>query len=268
MAASKRKREDAAVATSADVIELLVGGRSFTTRLATLQFEEESMLAKLFADESPFGEVPTTSSGTPFLDRDPDTFALILNYLRRSGRFVGHEGLSPDLLAQLREDAEYFGLAGLVAAVDGTLVARAAAKAKATAEREKKRKEEVAYVEGRADARVKDAEGRAATRKQENVVQYVRKLIGPLVGKAEAHAEKEREAKYQRSMVNVRRFTQFGFRIAHVTADARGDYLEVLLERETNEQVHWEDDGPDPYSQASAIFDATTTEFCQHIDAA
>ena len=183
MAASKRKREDAAVAASADVIELLVGGRSFTTRLATLQFEEESMLAKLFADESPFGEVATTSKGTPFLDRDPDTFALILNYLRRSGRFVGHEGLSPDLLAQLREDAEYFGLAGLVAAVDGTLVARAAAKAKATAEREKKRKEEVAYVEGRADARVKDAEDRAATRKQENTVQYVRKIIGPLEGR-------------------------------------------------------------------------------------
>jgi len=266
MAASKRKREDAAVAASADVIELLVGGRSFTTRLATLQFEEESMLAKLFADESPFGEVATTSKGTPFLDRDPDTFALILNYLRRSGRFVGHEGLSPDLLAQLREDAEYFGLAGLVAAVDGTLVARAAAKAKATAEREKKRKEEVAYVEGRADARVKDAEDRAATRKQENTVQYVRKLIGPLVSKPEAQAEKERVSRYQRSMASVRKFTQFGFRIAHVTADADGDYLDVLLERETNEQVSWEDDGPDPYCEVSDHFDATSTEFSRHVD--
>jgi len=50
-------------------------------------------------------------------DCDPDTFSLILGYLRRSCRLVDHPS-DPQLQARLRHDADFFGLEGLLAVID------------------------------------------------------------------------------------------------------------------------------------------------------
>jgi hypothetical protein len=77
------------------------------------------MIAKLFDLESPYGRTTDVDNqGRPFIDRDGDIFNLILGYLRRGGRLIGTTLLSVDTLACLRDDAEYFGLKGLVDAVD------------------------------------------------------------------------------------------------------------------------------------------------------
>jgi len=98
---------------SSDILEINVGGRIFTTRRATLQFQRESMLYKLFDITSQF-DLPSDSTGRPFIDSDGDTFALILDYLRRGGRLVGATLLSEDTLAKLKADSAYFGLTNLV----------------------------------------------------------------------------------------------------------------------------------------------------------
>ena len=102
---------------SSEVLEINVGGRIFTTRRTTLQFEKGSMLYKLFDTTSQFN-LPSDSAGRPFIDSDGDTFALILDYLRRGGRLVGATLLSEDTIAKLRADCTYFGLANLLDALD------------------------------------------------------------------------------------------------------------------------------------------------------
>jgi hypothetical protein len=87
--------------TKVDIVEINVGGRLFTTRLSTLQFDPDSMLAKLFDPASPFGPVDTDKDGRPFLDRDADGFALVLDYLRRSGRTIAPDASSVLELQQL-----------------------------------------------------------------------------------------------------------------------------------------------------------------------
>jgi hypothetical protein len=72
------------------------------------------MIGKLFDEDSPFGVLPRDDEGCPFLDRDPDTFALVLDYLRRSCRLVGASSLTSDMLDKILDDAEYYGLGGLV----------------------------------------------------------------------------------------------------------------------------------------------------------
>ena len=67
-------------------------------------------------EDSPFGELVTDDSGAIFLDTDPTTFAWILGYLRRGCVLAGTP--AQPLLDQVRADADYFGLVGLVAALD------------------------------------------------------------------------------------------------------------------------------------------------------
>ena len=62
--------------------------------------------------------IPNPTSGTLFIDRDPKFFALILNYLRRSGKFT--KGLMPREnreLTELLEEAEHYNLSGLCRAI-------------------------------------------------------------------------------------------------------------------------------------------------------
>ena len=56
---SKRRR---VAAPSDSVLEINVGGTIFVTKKSTLSFENDSMLARLFDDESPFGELPRDQS--------------------------------------------------------------------------------------------------------------------------------------------------------------------------------------------------------------
>jgi hypothetical protein len=94
------------------VVRLDVGGRHFTTSLATLTSEADSKLAAMFDHHEL--EPQGTNDGRVFIDRDPVTFALILDWLRTSDPPTG---LSADLERRLRRDAAHYGLARLVAAL-------------------------------------------------------------------------------------------------------------------------------------------------------
>ena len=121
---TKRAREEpsgdddgaAAAASSAplatpEIVRLNVGGRAFITTRSTLCAVPGSMLAVKFQVPNRFGPPLMDEMGAVFLDRDPDSFAVVLDYLRR-GRLIGAP--RDGLLERVRDDAEYFGLEPLV----------------------------------------------------------------------------------------------------------------------------------------------------------
>ena len=68
-----------------DRITLDVGGTRFTTTRLTLCSEADSMLARMFHVDQPLYPCSTTtanSDASVFLDRDPDCFRIVLQYLR------------------------------------------------------------------------------------------------------------------------------------------------------------------------------------------
>ena len=94
------------------MIRLNVGGSLFTTNTDTLRRAENSLFCKMVE------LIPDPTSGTLFIDRDPKFFALILNYLRRNGKFT--KGLMPREdreLTELLEEAEHYNLPGLCRAI-------------------------------------------------------------------------------------------------------------------------------------------------------
>ena len=113
MDASRTNCEDAERGNEGgdDIVHLSVGGTSFVTLRSTLTAIPDSMLAKKFQKDSPFQAPLTDDQGRIFIDRDPETFYYILEYLRNNCRFL----VQPPsyLRAALSADAEYFGLAAL-----------------------------------------------------------------------------------------------------------------------------------------------------------
>jgi hypothetical protein len=101
----------------ADAIAIYVGGKIFTTTRSTLCSDPNSMLAKLFDPDSPFKQFKADSVGRPFLDRNGDTFALVLDFLRRGQRLVGSSNWSEGTHALLLDDAEFYCLYGLSCAI-------------------------------------------------------------------------------------------------------------------------------------------------------
>eukprot|EP00088_Acartia_fossae_P010274 TRINITY_DN15108_c0_g1_i4.p1 TRINITY_DN15108_c0_g1~~TRINITY_DN15108_c0_g1_i4.p1 ORF type:complete len:107 (-),score=16.31 TRINITY_DN15108_c0_g1_i4:224-544(-) len=94
-----------------DVITLNVGGVMLTTKRETLTKYPESKLAKMFDAESPvLSSLPMQKDGSFFIDRDPETFKIILNYLR-SGRL--NSQISKMVREDLKIEAQYFGLKDL-----------------------------------------------------------------------------------------------------------------------------------------------------------
>lgn len=91
------------------VIELNVGGHHYTTSLATLSADRESMLAIMFRDD----QMPTATDadGRIFIDRDGTHFGVILNYLRD---LQTPSGVSPDVRRALQAEARFFHIAGLM----------------------------------------------------------------------------------------------------------------------------------------------------------
>eukprot|EP00088_Acartia_fossae_P020511 TRINITY_DN22090_c0_g1_i1.p1 TRINITY_DN22090_c0_g1~~TRINITY_DN22090_c0_g1_i1.p1 ORF type:complete len:238 (-),score=39.14 TRINITY_DN22090_c0_g1_i1:223-936(-) len=91
-----------------DIICLDVGGTRFDTTRQTLVKDPNSMLAKMFDPMSPMrpGQV---RNGAIFLDRDPEWFRAVLNYLR-NGILLAET--QKELMAILTE-SRYFGLTGL-----------------------------------------------------------------------------------------------------------------------------------------------------------
>ena len=97
-----------------EVIRLNVGGKVFLTTRATLCAEPGSMLATLFDGDSPFEGPDQLDDGSYFLDRPHHAFEYVLNYLRCSLKLL--KAPPKKILPQLRNDADYYGLAGLVMA--------------------------------------------------------------------------------------------------------------------------------------------------------
>ena len=98
-----------------DILKLNVGGGHFVTTRATLCAEEGSMFAKKFDAESPFGP-PRELDGEIFIDREPETFRFVLQYLRNGCKPPA--GIPKHMVKNLRDDADYFGLENLKRACD------------------------------------------------------------------------------------------------------------------------------------------------------
>lgn len=89
------------------IIKLNVGGRIFLTDEETLS---RGMLGALIKHQNPAQQV----DGHHFIDRDPDTFRWILNYLRGSQVLPPKHSTDIQLI---REEAEYFALDQLAARI-------------------------------------------------------------------------------------------------------------------------------------------------------
>jgi hypothetical protein len=68
--------------SSGELISLNVGGTIFVTSAATLTKDHNSMLARMFGG-SELPPARTDGDGNYFLDRDPETFRVILSFLGR-----------------------------------------------------------------------------------------------------------------------------------------------------------------------------------------
>jgi BTB/POZ domain len=87
------------------VVRFNVGGREFATSMSTLG-DENNMLATM-ARRHVDGSLPSVDiGGALFIDRDPDCFGAVLNFLR-TGKLFPPPGVSR---GQLREEMEFYGL--------------------------------------------------------------------------------------------------------------------------------------------------------------
>jgi len=101
--------------TMDELIKLNVAGTCFTTTRATLCAETGSMLAAKFSEDCPFAPPTQDADGNYYLDRNPDIFLYLLKYLRSSCRLLPNAPKDDDELDAIEAEADYFGLAGLVA---------------------------------------------------------------------------------------------------------------------------------------------------------
>uniref|UniRef100_A0A671KZL0 BTB/POZ domain-containing protein KCTD9 n=1 Tax=Sinocyclocheilus anshuiensis TaxID=1608454 RepID=A0A671KZL0_9TELE len=99
-----------------DWITLNVGGRRFTTTRSTLVKEPESMLAHMFRDKDVWGN-KQDEQGAYLIDRSPDYFEPILNYLRH-GQLIINDGIN---LLGVLEEARFFGIERLAEQLEGVV---------------------------------------------------------------------------------------------------------------------------------------------------
>uniref|UniRef100_A0A3P8WJ98 BTB/POZ domain-containing protein KCTD9 n=1 Tax=Cynoglossus semilaevis TaxID=244447 RepID=A0A3P8WJ98_CYNSE len=89
-----------------DWLTLNIGGRLFTTTRSTLVSKEpDSMLAHMFQDKDVWGNTQD-EHGAYLIDRSPDYFEPILNYLRH-GQIIINEGIN---VQGVLEEARFFGI--------------------------------------------------------------------------------------------------------------------------------------------------------------
>ncbi|TRZ00643.1 hypothetical protein DNTS_027223 [Danionella cerebrum] len=102
--------------THTDWITLNVGGRRFTTTRSTLVKEAESMLAHMFRGKDVWGN-KQDEQGAFLIDRSPDYFEPILNYLRH-GQLIVNDGIN---LLGVLEEARFFGIERLAEQLEGVI---------------------------------------------------------------------------------------------------------------------------------------------------
>ncbi|XP_035513533.1 BTB/POZ domain-containing protein KCTD9a [Morone saxatilis] len=89
-----------------DWLTLNIGGRPFTTTRSTLVSKEpESMLAHMFREKDVWGN-KRDRHGAYLIDRSPEYFEPILNYLRH-GQLIINEGIN---IRGVLEEARFFGI--------------------------------------------------------------------------------------------------------------------------------------------------------------
>jgi len=81
------------------VLKINVGGRKFQTTLETFQLFPDSNLCQWFTN--PENCLPLDDEGNYFLDRDPNYFALILDYLRCPS-------ITPSIDKRLQFELDYY----------------------------------------------------------------------------------------------------------------------------------------------------------------
>ncbi|XP_053728595.1 BTB/POZ domain-containing protein KCTD9b isoform X1 [Synchiropus splendidus] len=105
--------------THTDWLTLNVGGRCFTTTRSTLVSKEpESMLAHMFREKDVWGN-KRDSRGAYLIDRSPDYFEPILNYLRH-GQMIINDGINP---RGVLEEARFFGIEPLAEQLEALIKA-------------------------------------------------------------------------------------------------------------------------------------------------
>ncbi|KAM3725783.1 BTB/POZ domain-containing protein [Dirofilaria immitis] len=90
-----------------------VGGQHYSTTASTLLQEKQSLFNEWFTGETAKPPLEKDSKGAYFIDRDPVSFGIILNYLRlKSTKQLWEACLpkDPDRLALLTQEAEYYKL--------------------------------------------------------------------------------------------------------------------------------------------------------------
>jgi len=93
--------------TKGDWVTLNVGGKIFATTRSTLTKDTKSMLSQMFSGE---WESFKDMNGCILIDRSPEYFAPLLNFLR-SEQLIIDPGVSP---AGVMEEAKFFGLNNVV----------------------------------------------------------------------------------------------------------------------------------------------------------
>uniref|UniRef100_A0A4W4H8T9 BTB/POZ domain-containing protein KCTD9 n=1 Tax=Electrophorus electricus TaxID=8005 RepID=A0A4W4H8T9_ELEEL len=101
-----------------DWLTLNVGGRCFTTTRSTLVKEPESMLNHMFGnkDADVWGN-KQDDQGAYLIDRSPDYFEPILNYLRH-GQLIVNDGIN---LLGVLEEARFFGIERLAEQLESVI---------------------------------------------------------------------------------------------------------------------------------------------------
>uniref|UniRef100_A0A672QYQ5 BTB/POZ domain-containing protein KCTD9 n=1 Tax=Sinocyclocheilus grahami TaxID=75366 RepID=A0A672QYQ5_SINGR len=103
---SDGKTSDDISGSHTDWLTLNIGGRLFTTTRSTLVSKEpDSMLAHMFREKDVWGN-KQDERGAYLIDRSPEYFEPILNYLRH-GQIIVNEGIN---LLGVLEEARFFGI--------------------------------------------------------------------------------------------------------------------------------------------------------------
>ena len=132
MASSSRKR----ARHQTENTEINIGGTIFVTTRTTLCSQPGSMLARMFAVDSPFEQYMHDEEGRMYIDRDPVSFGSILAFLRTgkfaqppmhvarvvdgtgdSRRVIDIRQVDAAALRVLVVEADYFGLDSLLASI-------------------------------------------------------------------------------------------------------------------------------------------------------
>jgi hypothetical protein len=99
--------EQSTAAIASSKIKLDVGGWKYTTSLATLSSEPQSMLAAMFSGRH---ELSVDSEGYHFIDRNGQYFGIILDWLRTKNL---SSSMGADVIEILKREADFYQLTKL-----------------------------------------------------------------------------------------------------------------------------------------------------------